>query len=428
MSAWKRLRGLFSSKRAVVVTEAALDAPEAPSEEAPLLGAEAERILSPEEQLSAMADGGTFNEPRALSFFAEMQRGGRAARALDLARRILELHPKAAELSLSVAETLSARGDDGAARDQLASTLAAPTPALRALLLVAEIDEREGDFDGARQRYEQILARDIDYPRVHERVERLRERGEPRRDLAGATLATDGALTRGRYRVEQELGRGGAGTVFAALDLMLERRFALKIYHRRGKLERERLTVEARMPASLEHPGVVRVFDLDPELGAIAMEWVRGGSVRRELERVVVPFPRARRWLLTALDALAFVHDSGIVHRDVKPSNMLLRSDDIVVLTDFGLAMPLGAKPVALAGGGEGTLRYMPPEQREAVAAHPSADVHAFGVTMREVLGRTTGDEVLGWLEVAHACTRRDAKSRPTIAWLRETLGRVDGG
>jgi serine/threonine protein kinase len=231
---------------------------------------------------------------------------------------------------------------------------------------------------------------------------------------------TDGALARGRYRVSRELGRGGAGTVFAARDQRLGRLVALKVYHRRGRAERERLLAEARTPALLEHPGVVRVFDLDLELAAIAMEWVRGGSVRSELGKGAVPIERVQRWLFTAVDALAFVHGAGYVHRDIKPSNFLLREDDRVVLTDFGLACRAGESPTEAAG--QGTLAYMAPEQRSNDPARPAADVFSLGTTMRELLGQASGDIPSGWVELSVACMRQRPSDRPTLAALRDAL------
>src|SRR4029079_10672338 len=114
--------------------------------------------------------------------------------------------------------------------------------------------------------------------------------------------------TRGRYRVERELGRGGAGTVLLADDLSLGRQIALKVYQRRGRAERQRLMVEARVPARFEHPGIIRIFDLDEPLAAIAMERVRGGSVRAELAKGNVPLARIRRWLVTLCEAVSAVH------------------------------------------------------------------------------------------------------------------------
>src|SRR5690606_18990570 len=172
----------------------------------------------------------------------------------------------------------------------------------------------------------------------------LREGERAPADL-GATLMADGALTRGRYRVERELGRGGAGTVFLADDLSLGRKIALKVYHRRGRAERTRLLNETRTAARLEHPGIVRIFDLDESLAAIAMERVLGGSVRGELKKGGIPLARIVRWAQTSADALAYIHAAGVVHRDFKPSNMLLRADDRVVLTDFGVACRAGEQP-----------------------------------------------------------------------------------
>ncbi|MEM9069254.1 MAG: protein kinase, partial [Myxococcota bacterium] len=379
--------------------------------------------LTTEDKLRAVAvQKGAPDPSYVLQLFETMKRDGRAARALELARQVLERHSLPV-VAMGVAETLAERGDDEGAWALLQPLTVSRDQQLSALMLAAEIAERRGEAGEALALYEKVLARDLDFPRAKERADRLRERADPRRELAGATIATDGALARGRYRVERELGRGGAGTVFAAMDLRMHRRIALKVYHRRGRLERERLLVEARTPAHLEHPGVVRVFDVDPELGSIAMEWVRGGSVRRELGRGTISYTRALRWLQTALEAMDFVHQSGFVHHDIKPSNFLLREDDRVVLTDFGLAMAVGESPMVRAGGGEGTLQYMPPEQREGAPSHPSADVHAYGATLREVVDACDAPSD-DWTELAAACTRKEPSDRPTVAALRAALSR----
>jgi serine/threonine-protein kinase len=367
------------------------------------------------------APGRVQDEAEVLELFEALEARGRQARALDLARRVLAHHPELAVLRLRIAQSLASRGDDTGAGRILEALVAAAEPPLEGLMLAAEIAERAGDPAGAMALYQRVLARDLDFAQARERVARIKERREPRRELAGATLMTDGALARGRYRVQRELGRGGAGTVFAARDDHIGRVVALKVYHRRGRIERERLLAEAQTPANLEHPGVVRIFDLDPRLGAIAMEWVRGGSVRQKLDAGGIPFSRVSTWLKTALEALAFVHAAGFVHRDIKPSNFLLREDDRVVLTDFGLATRIGE--VGSASGGQGTLAYMAPEQRRAESeAAPPEDIHAFGATLRELLGKTTGEIPDGLVALSEACTRADPASRPSVDELVSAL------
>lgn len=377
------------------------------------------------EELTKLGDAAGEAPPaaRVLELFETIRQEGREARALDLVRRVIALHPTLEPLSLRVAEVLSARGDDGDAEQLLRPIVDRSDAPLHAIMLAGEIAERRGDRMRARALYERVLAREVDYPRARERVQRLLEERESRRDLGGATLMTDGALARGRYRVLYELGRGGAGTVFAAQDVELGRTVALKIYHRRGRAERERLLVEARTPARLEHPGIVRIFDVDEELVALAMEGLDRGTVRKEIDKGPVTFRRVERWLLTAVEAVGFIHAAGYVHRDLKPSNFLLRADDRVVLTDFGLAGRVG-EAAARQGQGEGTLAYMPPEQRAGATAAATQDIHAFGVTMREILRRVTGPVPEHLFEVANACTRSEPQSRPGLQDVEREITR----
>ncbi len=345
---------------------------------------------------------------------------GREARAIDLMRRLLMHRPERLALHQRLAELLASRGDDAGAARLLEPFVDAPEAPLDLWMLAAEIAERRGDTTAALALYEQVVARDLDYPRARARVRRLREGERPAADL-GATLMADGALTRGRYRVESELGRGGAGTVFVAEDLGLGRKVALKVYHRRGRAERHRLLVEARTPARFEHPGIVRIFDLDESLGAIAMERVLGGSVRQELKKGALPLARIHKWLLTTAEALALVHEAGFVHRDLKPSNFLLRADDRVVLTDFGVSCRAGYVPTA-AEAGEGTLGYMPPEQRSGATAHPSMDLYALGVSIREIFGHAASAPPSQWGELAAACACEAPGHRPTVQELLRHL------
>ena len=416
MKIWDRVKRVF-------VTEVPTPVPPSPVSVAVEEAASQESIPpGPESKLQALVDGSEVPDASfAAQLFDELVGLHQVPQALVMARRLIEKHAGLVALQLRVAEVYWARGDETSAMAVLTPLIEASDGPLPALMLAAEIADHRGDQAAALALYQRVVARDLDFPRAHERIARLRGATAPQRNLAGATIATEGALTRGRYRVQSELGRGGAGTVFAAMDLSLDRRIALKVYHRRGKMERGRLELEARTPARLEHPGVVRIFDIDPELGAIAMEWVVGGSVRKELQRGSLLAPRLHRWLLTTLEAMAFVHRRGVVHRDLKPSNFLLREDDRVVLTDFGLATALGEVPPGRAGGGEGTLQYMPPEQRANAAADPSADVYAFGASMAELI-EACGPVPPQWKELAASCMRRQPDTRPTVESLQTAL------
>jgi serine/threonine protein kinase len=288
-------------------------------------------------------------------------------------------------------------------------------------MLAAEIAERRGDARGALSLYEKIVARDVEYPRARERAARLREREGASRPTEGATLLAEGALSRGRWRLVRELGRGGAGTVFLARDEEVARQVALKIYHRRGRSDRERLLHEARTAASLEHAGVIRVLDVDEGLSAIAMDLLDGGSVRTEMGKGRVPVARVIAWMESVVATLGYVHGRGVVHRDLKPSNMLLRGDR-VVLTDFGVAVAAGQVGSGALPAGEGTLVYMPPEQRAGAPAQPSMDVHALGATLKELLLQADGAIPDALREIAAASMRTDPDARPTVRAIAAAL------
>lgn len=341
--------------------------------------------------------------------------------AVERARAVLA-KALAPATRIAVARWLDARGDDAAVGEVLTPmsdvdpSLVGESERLEAWFRLAELAERRGDVDAARAWIERVLARDVEYPRARALRARLSEAAEPpTREAAGATVMAEGTLRRGRYRVLAELGRGGAGTVFVADDTQLGRRVALKVYHRRGRIERERLLHEARTPTELDLPGVVRVFDVDPELGSIAME-LTDGSVKDA--RGALSAARLVAWTGSLIETVGALHARGLVHRDLKPSNFLVRGERIIV-TDFGLAAREGTVDRA---AGEGTSGYMPPEQRRGEAAHASMDVFALGVSLAEMNGwLAVPDARLGALAARMAV--EDARGRPTLSEVRAVLG-----
>jgi hypothetical protein len=391
---------------------AAPSAVAAPAAEAP------EAAPTPFAAFEALASLRAPEDGRAAAAFGEAVASGTERPAIDVGRSLLTRAEQAGrampELRLRIAELLFARGDDAAAAALVAPLLEVPDAALSAWMLGAELAERRGDRAAARALYERVVARDVSFPRARERALRLREAGTPRARDAGATLVADAAATR-RFRLREELGRGGAGTVFLADEPALGRQVALKVYHRRGRTDRERLLAEARSAASFSHPGIIRVFDVDEGLSAIVMEPLALGSLKARKERGAGA-EEIRACLASVVRALAEVHRAGLVHGDLKPSNCLVRAPGQAVLTDFGLARPVGAPP---REAGEGTLAYMSPEQRAGAAADPAMDRYALGVVLAE-LGPDEGTLALG-----RALVHARPEARPPLAEVLAHLERA---
>src|SRR5207253_10942018 len=200
--------------------------------------------------------------------------------------------------------------------------------------------------------YEAVLGHDVDYPNVRMRVERLRALTGRAAPVAGETIAAGdvvGVQAGARYRLVRELGRGATGVVYLARDAELDRDVAIKLLHphlagteRAGALAR--FFHEARVMASLRHPNVVAVLDIDESSRRIVMELAAGGTLRDVLrERGKRSLRRGLERHGQILSALAAAHRRGIVHCDIKPGNLMFRRDADqpgveVMLGDFGVA------------------------------------------------------------------------------------------
>jgi serine/threonine-protein kinase len=196
----------------------------------------------------------------------------------------------------------------------------------------------------------------------------------------------------GRYELKHVVGSGGMSTVYCAFDTLLERNVALKILHAQyGEDEEyvERFRREARAVAQLSHPNIVTVIDRGEEDGRqfIVFELVEGDNLKELVERGG-PLP-VRRVLDLGLEvgrALAFAHAQGLVHRDVKPQNVLLNGDGRAKVTDFGIVRSLDAVGHTETGTVLGTSHYIAPEQARGEKVDAQTDVYSFGVVLYELL------------------------------------------
>lgn len=218
-------------------------------------------------------------------------------------------------------------------------------------------------------------------------------------DLIGRALCSN------RYRVDALLGRGGMGTVYRALDMRLGRQVALKVLALElvaHPTARMRMTQEGQALARIEHANVVRVFDVFDEgpLLVIVLELVTGGSLEDLIRAGGIGESRTLQLADGMLAGLEAVHRAGLVHRDVKPGNILLTADGVPKVADLGVARDTTAQGKTRLGQKLGTLEYMSPEQAQGLQVTASADIYAAGLVVFELLTGTlpfTGHTEFDW-------------------------------
>jgi serine/threonine protein kinase len=203
-------------------------------------------------------------------------------------------------------------------------------------------------------------------------------------------------LAGGRYRTEEVLGRGGMASVYLARDGELDRPVAVKVLAEHLADTpgfRERFLREAKLAAQLSHPNVVQVFDVGEEDGRpfIVMECVEGSTLAEEAkERGPLEPPEVVDLALQICGGLEHAHAAGLVHRDIKPQNLLLRADGTVKIADFGIARAAETTKLTQAGSVMGTAAYLSPEQALGEEVTAAADIYSLGCVLYELLtGRT---------------------------------------
>jgi serine/threonine protein kinase len=199
--------------------------------------------------------------------------------------------------------------------------------------------------------------------------------------------------TLGKYRILEEIGRGGMGVVYKAHDTVLDRLVAIKVLAPHLTWDQEfvqRFRHEARAAARLKHPYIVTIYDVGQAAGHhfIVMDYLEGQALSTLIRRGgPLPPERAVRILVQVAQALDYAHAQGLVHRDVKPGNVIVSPQDQATLTDFGVARSMEGTRLTQSGVMIGTPAYMSPEQVKGRPVGPAADVYALGVVTYEMLG-----------------------------------------
>jgi serine/threonine protein kinase len=195
----------------------------------------------------------------------------------------------------------------------------------------------------------------------------------------------------GQFRVVERIGSGGMAAVFKAYQPTLDRYVAIKVlpaYHARDPIFVKRFEQEARAVAKLAHPNIVQIHDFGEheQITYIVMEFVDGGTLKDRLKKAL-PVAEAADYIIQAAEGLECAHRNGIVHRDVKPANMLLRKDGHLLLSDFGIAKILEVTTnLTRVGTGIGTPQYMSPEQGTGQPVDRRSDIYSLGIVFFQCL------------------------------------------
>jgi serine/threonine protein kinase len=192
----------------------------------------------------------------------------------------------------------------------------------------------------------------------------------------------------GQLRIVERLGVGGMATVFKAYQPTLDRYVAVKVlpaYHARDPIFMQRFTQEARSVAKLHHANIVQIHDFGTEddITYIVMEYVEGGTLKDRLKQQALTVSEAVDFVIQAAEGLDYAHSQGIIHRDVKPANMLLRKDGHLLLSDFGIAKVLaGTTDLTVTGVSIGTPQYISPEQATGEQVDRRSDIYSLGIVL----------------------------------------------
>ena len=205
-------------------------------------------------------------------------------------------------------------------------------------------------------------------------------------------MLTKGQKINDRYEIIKTIGEGGMANVYLANDTILDRKVAIKVL--RGDLSNDekfirRFQREALSVSNLSHPNIVEVYDVGEEDGQyyIVMEYIEGKTLKQLLKkRETLTLPEVIDIMLQLTDGLAHAHESYIIHRNIKPQNIMILDNGLVKITDFGIAMALNATQLTQTNSVMGSVHYLPPEQANGKSATVKSDIYSLGILMYELI------------------------------------------
>ena len=205
-------------------------------------------------------------------------------------------------------------------------------------------------------------------------------------------MLSKGQKINGRYEIIKSIGEGGMANVYLAWDVILNRQVAVKVL--RGDLAGDdkfirRFQREAKSVSDLSHPNIVEVYDVGEEEGQhyIVMEYIDGRTLKQLIQkRGALTVPEVVDIMVQLTDGLAHAHEAYIIHRDIKPQNIMILDNGIIKITDFGIAMTMNATQLTQTNSVMGSVHYLPPEQAAGKSATVKSDIYSAGILMYELL------------------------------------------